>query len=463
MLTGRKKLVLFFITISLIFTSKIFAFQNPTFKDKQAIFYYTDRPRHYSERADSVKIHIINEATNFEKTLDLTKMSPELWKIVIPMDYLFREQGITRYTYYYYFIIDGKKILDPTNKIRSIPYRRGPNGRVCFFRVEHRKRKKQIITKNPEVLSTGLIFYYTKDIGKKTKVKLLISDQKGWNRVYTLKRNPEGILYAFIKKQDLPDETINNRYVYKFIVKGKYELDPLNPNQHQSIKGGTFNLLDLRDKKGREYEIPQNPVVKMQGLYFYCHAPDAKTVGLLTNLNGWEHVLPMAKSKNPKYEGAWVILLSKKNRDLPLDAGTYKYKFIIDGVITHDKNNPNSIDDGAGGKISVFTLKKPINYYGRNPIHIKDNIYRFFFMSRQAKRVFLLGSFNNWNPFNMKMKRINKDLFIIDVELHPGVYYYLFSVDNKWKSDPRNTNVAYNQVKRRVSVVVIKPRKRVVK
>ncbi len=463
MLTLKKYIALIFILLSLTISYKVFALQNPTFKDKSAIFYYTDRPRHYSERADSVKIRLINEATNFEKTLDLTRMSTEIWKIVIPMSFLYREQGISRYVYYYYFLVDGKKVLDPTNKIRSIKFQSGPDGRVSFFRVEHRKRKLRVIRQNPEIVSRGLIFYYTKEIDKKIRVKLLISDQRYWSKVYILKRNTDGMLYAFVEKEDLPQKNIHNRFVYKFIVNGKYELDPLNPNQHQSIKGGIFNLVDLRGKRVKIYELPQNPVIKMQGIYFYCFAPNARKVGLLTNLNGWTHILPMSKSKDPKYKGAWVILLSKRNRDLPLNAGTYKYKFIVDGIITHDKNNPHSYDDGMGEKISVFTLKKPINYYGKNPIHIKNNIYRFFFMSRRAKHVFLLGSFNNWNPFNLKMKRINKDLFVVDVELHPGVYFYIFSVDNKWKNDPRNTNVAYNQVNRRVSIVLIKRRRKVIK
>jgi hypothetical protein len=129
---------------------------------------------------------------------------------------------------------------------------------------------------------------------------------------------------------------------------------------------------------------------------------------------------------------------------------------VIDGVITYDEVNPDYDEDGLGGKVSVFTLKKPINYYGTNPVHIKGNIYRFFFMSRKAKRVFLAGSFNNFNPFDIRLKRVNEDLFIADVTLHPGRYYYNFVVDNKWLKDPRNTNAAFDQTGRRVSIVLIK-------
>ena len=164
----------------------------------------------------------------------------------------------------------------------------------------------------------------------------------------------------------------------------------------------------------------------------------------------------MYKSNDPRLKGYWQILLSKKDRNLPLTPGKYKYKFVVDGVITYDEVNPNYAEDGLGGKVSVFTLKKAINYYGRNPVHIKGNTYRFFFMSRKAKRVFLAGSFNNFNPFDIRLKRINEDLFIADITLHPGKYYYNFVVDNKWVKDPRNIQVVFDQTGRNVSVAVVK-------
>jgi hypothetical protein len=51
-------------------------------------------------------------------------------------------------------------------------------------------------------------------------------------------------------------------------------------------------------------------------------------------------------------EGIWTVVI-------PLEPGTYQYKFIIDGGIwQHDTNNLNTTDDGYGGSNSVLTVKK---------------------------------------------------------------------------------------------------------
>lgn len=455
MLTKGKVFILFLLI--LIPAGMAFSFQNPSFKEEGVIFHYADRPRHYSERADSVKIHIINESLNFEKTLDLTRISPGIWRIVIPMNYLYREAGITKYTYFYYFIVDGRKILDPTNSNRTMDYERGVEGKVSFFKMEHRQRQPHMVTRNPEIMTTGMIFYFTREVTEGTIVKLMISKEgTDFSRVFTFRTNREGMKYVFVKKDILPEKKMPGRYLYKFIINGKYVLDTLNPNQTTSPIGGTFNLVVIEEPGAEGVQIPVSPVVKMEGLIFYCKAPRARRVALITDLNGWREQLPMHKSGNPRYKGVWTILLSVKNRELPLTAGKFRYKYVIDGVITHDMDNPNFEEDGLGSKVSVFTLEKPLNYYGTNPIHLRENIYRFFIMTRRAQRVFLVGNFNDWNPFTHRMTRVNDDLFIIDVILHPGTYYYNFVLDNQWTHDPRNTEVAYNQVGQRVSVVVIK-------
>lgn len=453
-------MIIFLVSI-LITIETASSFQNPTFKDDNVILYYVDRPRHYSERADSVKIHLINEATNYEKTLDLTIQSSNVWSISIPLSYLYRSQGITDYTYYYYFIVDGRKILDPTNRTRTMPYVNGIEGRVSFFNVEHKRRTPTVITQNPEIISSGMIFYYTREVSEHDVVKLIISKENTtFSRVYTFEKNEEGILVSYVDKNHLPEKNIYGRYYYKFIVNDKYMLDTLNPNQVKSKIGGVFNLVEIRDPALDTPSLPVNPLIKDEGLFFFLNAPDAKQVGLITDMNGWQEVLPMGRSNDPRYKGAWVIMLSKKNKHMPLTSGTYRYKFIVDGVITHDVNNPTALEDGVGGKVSAFRIEKPLTHYDKSPLHVKGNIYRFFFMSRSAKHVFIVGTFNNWNPFSHKMKRVNEDLFVIDIELHPSTYFYSFSVDSKLMHDPRNTEVAYNQIGQRVSVANLSPPER---
>ena len=60
---------------------------------------------------------------------------------------------------------------------------------------------------------------------------------------------------------------------------------------------------------------------KAQGQIFSIHAPDATTVLLAGNFTHWQtEALPMKKIK----QGNWSITV-------PLEPGTYHYRFIVDG------------------------------------------------------------------------------------------------------------------------------------
>jgi len=445
---------LIFSSFFLILAGEIFAVQNPLFKDNNVIFEYIDAPRHYSLRANIVQIRLINESINFKATYDMVRISPNTFQIVIPRQFFFRYSGITKYEYFYYFIVnENTKVLDPTNREKTKTCDEGVNGRASYFTITQEIQRPFLITKNPEVVSTGLIFYYTKP--SNTLIKLLITDGKRWSLTLDMIKKTHNIPYVFIPVKALPDKKLFGKYLYKYIVNGKYELDPLNPNQENSVLRGIFNVVEIKDPADVAGQIPENPVIKMEGLYFYCKAPGARSVGLLTNINNWRTILPMSKSLNPSLKEIWVIVLSKANNDIPLVKGKYKYKFVIDGIVTHDRNNPNLEEDGIGSKVSIFTLSESINHYGKNPIHISGHIYRFFFMSRSAKRVFLAGNFNNWNPFNLRMKRVNADTFVIDIVLHPDTYYYYFVVDNRIFNDKTSTDVLYNQTGQKCNVIKI--------
>ena len=54
-------------------------------------------------------------------------------------------------------------------------------------------------------------------------------------------------------------------------------------------------------------------------------------------------------------------------------------------------------------------------------------------------RIYLAGSFNNWNPADPKFVVKDEDgdgIFSITVKLQPGTYQYKFVADGKWIKDP---------------------------
>lgn len=54
----------------------------------------------------------------------------------------------------------------------------------------------------------------------------------------------------------------------------------------------------------------------------------------------------------------------------------------------------------------------------------------------EASKVFLAGSFNQWNPESTPMKRRGKGPWEARLELAPGRYEFKFIVDGQWCCEP---------------------------
>ena len=63
---------------------------------------------------------------------------------------------------------------------------------------------------------------------------------------------------------------------------------------------------------------------------------------------------------------------------------------------------------------------------------------RFEVEFQGAKRVYIAGTFNAWEPAQRRMKRLKKgeDKFIAVLELEPGVWEYKYVVDDEWQCCP---------------------------
>ncbi len=56
--------------------------------------------------------------------------------------------------------------------------------------------------------------------------------------------------------------------------------------------------------------------------------------------------------------------------------------------------------------------------------------------SPNAESVFLVGTFNAWNPSACPMKRSADGLWRVSLKLTPGIYEYKFLVDGEWVCKP---------------------------
>lgn len=68
----------------------------------------------------------------------------------------------------------------------------------------------------------------------------------------------------------------------------------------------------------------------------------------------------------------------------------------------------------------------------------------FKFFAPQAKKVNLVGNFNNWNSNALAAKKDSKGNWAVKVNLKPGRYEYKFFVDGSWLNDPRCNSCVVN-------------------
>ena len=72
-----------------------------------------------------------------------------------------------------------------------------------------------------------------------------------------------------------------------------------------------------------------------------------------------------------------------------------------------------------------------------------------------AKRVMLIGDFNDWHPAATPMKRQPDGCWRVQVPLSPGHHHYQFLVDGKAMLDPQAQGVARNEKEEKVSLIAV--------
>jgi 1,4-alpha-glucan branching enzyme len=79
----------------------------------------------------------------------------------------------------------------------------------------------------------------------------------------------------------------------------------------------------------------------------------------------------------------------------------------------------------------------------------------FTLFAPEAKEVFLVGEFNNWDPNGFRMRRFKDGTCKKAVQLKPGRYEYRFLVDGQWWTDPANGERTANSFGSENSVINI--------
>ena len=145
--------------------------------------------------------------------------------------------------------------------------------------------------------------------------------------------------------------------------------------------------------------------------FYLRNNKNAALVKLAGSFNNWNPGdLSMTKT-----DSGWIA-------NVKLGPGKYWYKFISDGNWMLDDDNLQRENDGEGNTNSVF--------YKTNYI-FKLNGYN------NAKKVYLAGSFNEWQPKQLLMQRTATG-WEFPLYLAEGTHTYKFVIDGDWIVDPAN-------------------------
>ncbi|GLC57318.1 hypothetical protein PLESTB_001211200 [Pleodorina starrii] len=120
------------------------------------------------------------------------------------------------------------------------------------------------------------------------------------------------------------------------------------------------------------------------------------------------------------------VRLHKVDRDrdavviLPLQPGTYEFKFVVDKVWTPAPHEPTVTN--AEGHLNNFRVIAPT--------------VTFSLKAPRAENVFVVGDWDNWQYSLLLKKDPATGVFTAKAHLPPGQYSYVFAVDGNVASDP---------------------------
>jgi hypothetical protein len=243
------------------------------------------------------------------------------------------------------------------------------------------------------------------DLDLKTFLKTSIADsikKLGWevlqnDKLHFIISKP---LLSFDKIKN-PEEAIS--FTEKFITAAF-----LNESSNKNIQFGVNRFTD-----NKSFAIKDSVVTIL-----LRNNNNAKQVFLAGSFNGWKpNDLAMKKT-----DSGWIA-------NVILKPGKYFYKFIVDGNWIIDSQNKLKENDNEGNTNAVF--------YFTNTIF---NLNGFL----NAKKVYVAGSFNNWEESELRMVKTATG-WQLPLYLAEGTHTYRFVADGKWLADPDNADKFLNE------------------
>ena len=141
----------------------------------------------------------------------------------------------------------------------------------------------------------------------------------------------------------------------------------------------------------------------------------------------------------------------------PIPEGVEKleYRLVADGLWGRDPQNPVARLDGTGVPISIYELPEPRETPPESPVVHEERYVEFYFETEPGRRVFVSGSFNNWDPYMHRMTEESPGRYRLHLRVPAGTHYYEFISSGERLPDPLNERRVYNREGNRVSVLQV--------
>lgn len=145
------------------------------------------------------------------------------------------------------------------------------------------------------------------------------------------------------------------------------------------------------------------------------------------------------------YQGNSEFTLQKDKWSVKkIDQYTFELSKVINSApVSHVKANDIFIMDDFLNNNYNITLKEN-TIYGVNSFkdvslfQYRNHVARFFIPGqKQARSIYLSGSFNNWTTAQLPMQK-NDSGWVVNIKIPPGKYLYKYIIDGRWTEDPNN-------------------------
>lgn len=179
---------------------------------------------------------------------------------------------------------------------------------------------------------------------------------------------------------------------------------------------------------GEDVREITKPRVYKNGILFTYAGNKGDSVAFGSDFTGWDD--PRSMYVNDL--GIYYLFLP-----VEVKAGTYKYRFKVNGLWLNDPLQSLRVQDPFGSPITALVLEEHIEKMLDSPKVLPDGRLLFFLKDDGYESVAFVGTVNKWDPYSLYME-LENGYWRITLSAEAGKQLYRFRVDGKEILDPEN-------------------------